>query len=95
MKFEWDEEKNRINIRIHKINFEDVTEIFNGPMIVNFDDRVDYGEDRSIGIGLLKNMIAIVVFVEKDEDTIRIISARKANKHESKRLQKEIRDRLG
>jgi len=95
MEFEWDEDKNEINIRKHKIDFEDVPEIFNGPMIVNFDDRVDYGEDRLIGIGLLENWIAIVVFVEKDENTIRIVSARKANKDEGKRFQEEIKNRLG
>lgn len=95
MKFEWDEQKNEVNIRKHGIDFNDVPDIFNGPMITNVDDRVDYGEDRFIGIGFLKNIIAIVAFVEMEGDIIRIISARKANKNESKIFEKEIKNRLG
>lgn len=94
MKFDWDEDKNSENIRNHGIDFNDVIEIFNGPMIVNIDDRVDYGEERMIGVGFLTNIIAIVVFIEKDDDIIRIISARKANKHERKIFKKEIKNRL-
>ena len=84
MNFEWGEEKNEKNIRKHKIDFRDVPQLFDGPMIVNIDDRMDYGEIRWIGMGFLRNIIAIIVFIEKDDDTIHIISARKANKHESK-----------
>ena len=95
MNFEWGEEKNEKNIRKHKIDFRDVPQLFDGPMIVNIDDRMDYGEIRWIGMGFLRNIIAIIVFIEKDDDTIHIISARKANKHESKIFSKEIKDGLG
>ncbi len=64
-------------------------------LIVNIDDRVDYGEVRWIGMGFLRNIIAVVVFIEKDDDIIHIISARKANKHESKTFTKEIKNGLG
>lgn len=95
MKFEWDENKNIANIRNHGIDFNDIIEIFSGPMIVNLDDRFDYGEDRLIGIGFMNSIIAIVVFIEKKVDVIRIISARRANKNESKQFKKEIKNRLG
>lgn len=95
MKFKWDEAKNRLNIRRHGIDFEDVGEVFKGPMIIVPDDRTDYSEDRQIGTGILKNMSVVIVFTEKDDDVIRIISARKANKHESKRFYEEITHRLG
>ena len=95
MNFEWGEEKNEKNIRKHKIDFRDVPQVFDGPMIVNIDNRMDYGEIRWIGMGFLRNIIAIIVFIEKDDDTIHIISARKANKHESKIFSKEIKDGLG
>ncbi|CAB1073196.1 hypothetical protein D1AOALGA4SA_1789 [Olavius algarvensis Delta 1 endosymbiont] len=95
MKFEWDEKKNELNIRKHKIDFRDVQQVFDGPMIVNIDDRMDYGEIRCVGMGFLRNFIAVVVFIEKDDNTIHIISARKANKHESKNFTKEIKDGLG
>ena len=44
MNFEWDENKNEVNIRKHGVDFNDIPEIFDDPMIINFDDRVDYNE---------------------------------------------------
>ena len=90
MRFEWDEEKNKANIRNHRIDFVDVPLIFTGPMLVELDEREGYGEDRSIGIGFLRNIVAVVVFTERRQDTIRIISARKANKHERKRYEQAL-----
>ncbi|MBC8264509.1 MAG: BrnT family toxin [Anaerolineales bacterium] len=90
MRFEWDEEKNAVNIHNHKIDFADVPPIFNSPMLVELDEREDYGEDRWIGIGILRNIVAVVVFTEPRQDTIRIISARKANKHERKRYEQAL-----
>ncbi len=90
MKFEWDEIKNKANIQKHRIDFNDVPIMFDQPMVISLDTRKDYGEDRWIGIGLLGSGCAVVVFVEQNEDVIRIISARKAEKHEQKRYEKEI-----
>ncbi|MCH8511907.1 MAG: BrnT family toxin [Kiritimatiellae bacterium] len=91
MKFEWDEEKNNQNITKHGIDFRDVVEMFHHPMLTQLDTRRDYGEDRWIGIGLLKNIVAVTVFLEwEDEETIRIISARKATRHESKEYHQRI-----
>jgi len=51
--------------------------------ICQLDTRQDYGEDWWIGIGLLESTVAVVVNVEwEDEETIRIISARKATAYE-------------
>jgi uncharacterized protein len=85
--FEWDNQKNEENIRKHGIDFTDVPEIFNGPMLIDLDDRVAYGEDGWIGIGLLRTLVAVVIFTERVDDTIRIISARKATKYERKRYE--------
>ena len=92
VKFEWDEDKNRENIRKHRVDFNDVPEMFVGPMFLSLDTRRDYGEDRWVGIGLLKSGCVVVVFVERDEDVIRFISARKAEKRERERYEKEIAD---
>jgi uncharacterized DUF497 family protein len=46
MQFEWDEQKNRINIHKHGLDFADAWEIFTMPMLTALDDREDYGEDR-------------------------------------------------
>jgi len=90
MTYEWDETKNRLNIRKHGIDFLDVPSMFQHPMVTFLDQRKDYGEDRWIGIGVLKTILAVVVFTEPKEDTIRIISARKATRHEEQIYRDEI-----
>jgi uncharacterized protein len=90
MKFVWDENKNKANIRRHHVDFNDVPEMFKYPMFIALDTRKEYGEDRWVGIGLLKSRCAVVVFVEINDDLIRIISARKAEKHERETYEKEI-----
>ncbi len=85
MRFEWDEKKSRLNIDKHGIDFRDVPSVFELPMLVGRDEREDYGEDRWIGLGLLRRWVVVIVFTEPDEETIRIISARRATKHESKK----------
>jgi len=95
MRFEWDEEKNRINISKHGIEFGDATEIFEGPMLTALDEREEYDEERWIGIGLLRSRVVVVAYTERDEVTIRIISVRKALTHERKRYEEILRDQLG
>ncbi|MEK7270846.1 MAG: BrnT family toxin [Planctomycetota bacterium] len=90
MRFEWDEAKNRVNIRKRRIDFVDLPPLFDRPMRVRLDARREYGEDRMIGIGWLRESVVVVVFVEKGNDTIRIISARKATRHERERFREEI-----
>jgi len=82
MRFEWDEAKNAANIRKHGIDFADVTDTFNHPMLAMLDQREDYGEERWIAIGWTHALIGVVVYTERQGDVIRIISARKATKHE-------------
>ena len=81
MRFDWDENKNLINISEHGFDFVDAWEIFESEMLTNLDDREDYGEDRWIGIGVFRGRrIMVVVFTERGDDLIRIISVRKATK---------------
>jgi uncharacterized protein len=61
MQFEWDDKKNELNIQRHGIDFADVVEMFNHPMLIALDTRQNYGEDRWIGIGLLHEIVAVVV----------------------------------
>jgi len=44
MKIEWDEAKNRANIRKHGFDFTDAEEMFRGTLLVSPDVRDDYGE---------------------------------------------------
>jgi hypothetical protein len=82
MQYEWDEQKNQANIRKHGFSFADAWELFEAPMLIDRDDRFDYGEDRWIGIGRLQSRIVVVVFTEPADEIIRIISLRKALSHE-------------
>jgi len=59
-------------------------------MLIELDDRFDYGEDRWFGIGFLGSGIAVVVWTERQKNTIRIISARRANRYEQKRFEKYL-----
>lgn len=94
MHFEWDEQKNKTNIRKHGFDFSDAWEIFEAPMHTALDIREDYDENRWIGIGFLRERVVVIVFTEQDNDTIRLISLRKALKHERLKFEEAIRNRL-
>ena len=83
MDFEWDEVKNAINRVKHSIDFADACKVFFDPMALTREDtRAAYGEARYQIIGMASFGVLFVVYTERAEDTIRIISARKAEKHE-------------
>jgi uncharacterized DUF497 family protein len=94
MTFEWDEAKNRANIRKHGFDFAETEELFRGVLVVEPDTRENYGEKRWIGLGIVRGRVAHVVFAERDLETIRIISLRKATSREQKEYEKAIQDRL-
>lgn len=58
------------------------------------DDRFKYGEQRFVTIGMLQNLTVVIVHTDKD-DTIRVVSMRKAAKHEQKIYLQSLQDRLG
>jgi hypothetical protein len=95
VRFEWDDEKNKSNIRKHGFDFADAWEIFEAPLLAGLDDREDYGEERWIGIGSLSGLIVVVVFTERDAETIRLISLRKASRYERIKYEEAITDELG
>jgi uncharacterized DUF497 family protein len=83
MKFTWDAEKNGLNITKHGLDFADASQVFDGPVLEKLDNRFDYGEERWIAIGLLRDILCVVViYTELDRETIRIISFRKGDRHE-------------
>jgi uncharacterized DUF497 family protein len=81
MKYEWDENKCMANIAKHGVDFISAEEFDWFTAIEVFDDRKDYGEDRWISLGLIKNRLHVLIYTVK-LDAIRIISLRKANKRE-------------
>ena len=95
MVFEWDEEKNEENIRTHGLDFGYAQEVFNAPMLIRSDTPKNYDEDRFVGIGFLRNFVVVIVYTERAKDTIRVISLRKALKHERQRFEEALRNQLG
>ena len=93
-RFEWDENKNRQNIKKHGFDFADAEEMFWGILLFSPEIREDYGESRWVGIGTTRGRTAVVVFTERGPETIRIISLRKATRRESKQYEKAIQDQL-
>ncbi|MDQ3321890.1 MAG: BrnT family toxin [Acidobacteriota bacterium] len=91
MKFEWNENKRRENLRKHGIDFADVWRVFENEIDAIIDDRFDYGEIRYLSLGLLFGEVVAVSHTETDEVN-RIISVRKTKKYEQETYFREIRD---
>lgn len=82
MNIVWDDQKNQSNLRKHGLSFANASKLFESPMLVDLDDRFDYGEERWVGIGRIGSRTVVVVYTEPDEATIGVISSRKALNHE-------------
>ena len=88
MKFDWDENKNIKNVEKQGLNFEDAKGLFiNGTLQITVDNRKNYGEIRYSGLGYINSRLVNVVFTMRQPNIIRIISFRKANNREKKRLE--------
>ena len=84
MKVVWDESKNRENRKQHKVSFEEASELFRSgdDYLEIFDEEHSAHEDRFIAIGPIRRGLILIVWTERDEETIRIISARWAEEPE-------------
>jgi uncharacterized DUF497 family protein len=81
--FVWDAAKRLENLRKHRIDFADAEKIFQGLTFTVEDDRESYGEQRFLTLGLLEDQVVSVTHAERGGE-IRIISIRKATKHEAR-----------
>jgi uncharacterized DUF497 family protein len=82
LKFEWNKSKAKDNFDRHGVSFELAKDVFKDPFAVEFlDDRQDYGEERFVIIGMVASHVLYLAYTER-QDLIRIISARRATKHE-------------
>ncbi len=93
MKFEWDVAKEKLNIKKHRVSFEQAAYVFADPFALNkHDDEHSQDEERWILLGkALNEMILLVVHTYRDDngkEFVRIISARKANQKEKQAYQK-------
>jgi uncharacterized protein len=87
--FEWDDAKAASNHRRHKITFEQAREVFADPFIIEWVDEGQYEhEQRFSALGIVENRLLFVAYTMRG-DTIRIISARRAEPFERRRYHEE------
>ena len=79
--FTWHEQKRRVNLKEHRFDFIDAEEVFAGATFTFEDDRFDYGEQRWVTLGWLREVVVSIVHTETAAE-IRVISMRKATKRE-------------
>ena len=94
MKFQWDPEKAKNNLRKHDVSFDEAVTVFKDPLAFIFDDMEhSESEHREIVIGYSAlSKLLLVCFVEKQGDLIRIISARKATRKEKEDYEENARN---
>jgi uncharacterized DUF497 family protein len=86
VQFTWDPKKAASNLRKHGVSFPEAASVFADPLAAMLEDALD--SERAILVGESeKGRVLLVVFIEQSEDTIRIISARRATSHERKRYE--------
>lgn len=87
MDFEWDEAKSDLCRKSRNFDFAYVISIFIDPLLViQKDQRWDYGEDRFKATGVIEGRIFVVIYTKR-VSAIRVISARRANRREVKRYE--------
>lgn len=83
---EWDASKAVLNLQKHGVSFEDAALVFyDHGRIENYDGREDYGEDRWATIGAADSAVLYVVYTVRNEESVRLVSVRKANANERKK----------
>ena len=86
---EWDAAKAAENWRRHGVSFQQAARALRGPFAIEWiDDREDYGEERINVLGMCEGVILHVTYTERGERT-RIISARRATRHEQTHYYRE------
>ena len=85
VRFEWEEKKDEANRKKHGLSFDEARKLFtNDDYLEIYDEEHSVDEDRFIAIGAIRLGVIVVVFTEREEDIIRILSARKATKNEAR-----------
>ena len=84
MDFEWDPKKAKANKAKHGVDFELAKDVFRDPACLSSLDDSSEDEERWRIIGLAGGKVLLVVFTERNNDVIRIISAREANRREER-----------
>ncbi len=93
--FSWDEEKNESNRKKHGVGFEMAQFVFNDPLHISRQDRVENGEQRWQTMGIVGSVVLLLVahtwqVTEDNSEHIRIISARRATRMEKTVYEKNV-----
>ncbi|HEY4920060.1 MAG TPA: BrnT family toxin [Xanthobacteraceae bacterium] len=89
--FEWDDGKAAENHAKHGVRFAAARYVFKDPFAIErLDERVHYGEERYVIIGMVEGRLLAVVYTMRD-DVIRIISARGAEPSEQREYHEDNR----
>ena len=82
MRYSFDPVKRASNLKKHGLDLADAPQVIESGRTVTFEDRrFDYDEERFVTLGPLGDVLVMIVTAES-EDHIRIISMRKADRHE-------------
>jgi uncharacterized protein len=89
----WDRAKNLANQKKHGVSFDEASELFRSGVdyLERFDEAHSDDEERFIAIGPIRRGLVMVVWTERDGDTVRIISARWATRNEQGLFRSYIR----
>lgn len=92
--FEWDENKNEINKRKHKISFEEASTVFQDEEALLIKDHKHSQEEERfiiLGSSARANLLVVCHCYRQSETVIRLISARKATKNEERQYYEKLR----
>jgi uncharacterized DUF497 family protein len=94
VRFEWDKDKAARNVRLHGVSFEEACELFNteAPVLEVYDVDHSVTEDRFKSIGPVGRGLVLVVWTERTDDIVRIISAWWATKTEEQMYAEYLED---
>lgn len=86
MQYEWDDGKAAENLRKHGVDFADaIAALEDANRLEETDTRFEYTEERIQVIGMARGGVLFVVVTLRGDDSCRIITARKATRHEQDR----------
>ena len=83
MRIEYDEVKRATTLHERGLDFADAARVLDGPTLEQLDSRADYGEPRTISMGMLDGRVVVLVWTPRGKAR-RIISMRYANERERK-----------
>jgi len=88
MRFEWDPAKDKTNRAKHGLSLEEASGLFEtgADYLEIYDEEHSIEEERFIAVGLIRRGVIVVAYTERDDDVLRILSARPATRRERRRF---------